>query len=481
MPGDGMLDPADWRQAAALAHEMVDFAVDHLAGLRGHPVWQPMPDDVRQRYADPLPRGPTALAEIFAEMRENLFPFAMGNKHPRFWSWYMGAGTFTGALGDFLAAVDGSNLALGNTAANLIDQQVTRWMVEIAGFPEGASATLVSGGTMANIVGLTAARNAMAGIDLHEEGLAALPQPLVFYASDQVHSCHDRAMNILGLGARALRRIASDSDLKLDVDALRSAIAEDRASCLKPACVIATAGTVNTGAIDPLDAIADFCREEGLWMHVDGCIGALIALAPKHRHLVTGMERADSLALDPHKWLQAPFDVGCAVLRDREIHRRTFVGHADYLKPSERGIAAGEFLFDFTPDTSRSFRALKVWMMLKQFGADEFGRLIERNIAQAQHLAERVKAEPQLELISPAPISIVCFRYNPGGLDERELRSLNREILLRLQESGIAAPSDTTLQGRHCLRVAICNHRTRIEDLDLLLEQVLKTGGELRQ
>jgi aromatic-L-amino-acid/L-tryptophan decarboxylase len=478
-PIAGSLDPADWTDTARLAHQMVDFAVAHISSVRDRPVWQPMPDAVRAQYKSPLPQGPEPLEAIFGQMRNSLFPYAMGNAHPRFWAWYMGSGSFTGALADFLAAVDGSNLGGGDTAANLIDQQVTRWMVEMMGFPEEASAALVSGGSMANAIGLTAARNTMAGVDLHQQSVADMPAPLAFYASDQVHNCHMKTMNLLGLGGKALRKVTSDEAMRLDVHALRRAIAADREMGLKPACVIATAGTTNTGAIDPLHAIADLCRDEGLWMHVDGCIGALIKLAPRHRHLVDGIERADSLALDLHKWLHAPFDVGCALLRDRELHRRIFAEPAEYLNPSGRGLAAGEFLFDFTPETTRGFRALKVWMMLKQHGAAAFGQLIDRNIEQARYLGRLVEAEPMLELVAPVQTSIVCLRHNPGGMDEDMLRLHNTELLLRLQERGIAAPSDTTIRGRHCLRVAICNHRTRNADLDLLVSEVLRIGGEL--
>lgn len=473
------LDPGDWKETARVAHEMVDFAIAHMRGVRDRPVWQPMPETVRASYRTGLPEAPQPLAEIFAEMRTNLFPFSMGNTHPRFWSWYMGAGNLTGALADFLAAIEGSNLAAGDTAASLIDQQVTAWIRTLMGFPETASASLVNGGSMANIVGLAAARNAMAGIDLHQESVAALPVPLVFYASDQVHNCHMKAMNLLGLGAKALRRIPSDMRFRMDVEALRAAIIEDRQKGLRPACVIATAGTTNSGAIDPLPEIATLCDAEGLWMHVDGCIGALIALSPAHRHLVAGMERANSLALDLHKWLHAPFDAGCALLRDRAVHRRTFAEEAEYLAAAPQGLAAGAILCDYSPETTRSFRALKLWMMLRQYGPATFGTLISRNIAQAHYLAGLVVKEPQLELMAPVETSIVCLRHDPGGMDEDMLRTHNREILLRLQESGIAAPSDTTLRGRYCLRVAICNHRTRDDDIDLLVRELLRIGGEL--
>ncbi len=473
------LDPADWTQARALAHQMVDDAIDHLAGVRDRPLWQEMPAAVRASFAAPVPQGAQPLASVYSEITAHLMPHPMGNIHPRFWMWYMGAGNFTGALGDFLAAIDGSNLGGGNTASALIDQQVTVWIRDMIGFPQGSSGTLVNGGSMANIVGLMAARNAMAGVDLREVGVEAMPQPLRFYASDQVHNCHQKAMNLLGLGKRALCKIPTDAGFRMDLAALKAQIAADRALGIRPACVIATAGTTNTGSIDALAAIADLCAAEGLWLHVDGCIGALLAIAPDHRHLVAGIDRADSLALDLHKGLQAPFDVGCALIRDRRQHRMTFAEDAEYLQKMSRGIAAGEFLHDYGLDTTRGFRALKIWMMLKEHGVAKFGRLLDQGIAQAQHLTHLIARQPLLELIAPTVIDVVCFRYNPGGRDEAALRALNIEIMLRLQEAGIAAVSDTTVKGRHCLRAAICNHRTRRSDLDLLVQDILRIGGDL--
>jgi aromatic-L-amino-acid/L-tryptophan decarboxylase len=332
---------------------------------------------------------------------------------------------------------------------------------------------------MANIIGLMAARNAMAGVDLRQVGVDAMPQPLRFYASDQVHSCHLKAMNLLGLGKQSLCKVPSDAGFRMDMDTLSARIRADREYGVKPACVIATAGTTNTGSIDQLPAIADLCAEEGLWLHVDGCIGALIAIAPDHRHLVAGIDRADSLALDLHKGLQAPFDVGCALVRDRRQHRQTFAEDAEYLQQMSRGIAAAEFLHDYNLDTSRGFRALKIWMMLKEHGVAKFGRLIDQGLAQAQYLTGLVARQSALELMAPTVTDVVCFRFNPGHREEGALRELNIEIMLRMQETGVAAVSDTTVKGRHCLRVAICNHRTRRTDLDLLVQEVLRIGRDL--
>jgi glutamate/tyrosine decarboxylase-like PLP-dependent enzyme len=477
------LDPRDWTEAQALAYDMIDDAVDYLRDIRDRPVWQNMPAEVQAFFETAAPRSPTPLTDVYRQVTEKLMPYPMGNIHPRFWSWYMGSSNFTGALGDFIAAIQGSNLGGGNHAAAYMDQQVVNWCKEMMGFPASASGTLVSGGSMANIIGLAVARNIKAGVDVREYGVAAIAKPLRFYASDQVHSCHRKAMEVLGLGNRSLRRIATDAELRIDLAALRQAIAEDRAAGFEPACVIGTAGTVNTGAIDDLQTLADLAAEENLWFHVDGCIGALIAIAPRNAGLVSGIERADSIALDPHKWLHAPFEVGCALVRDAAAHRRTFAITPEYLEMTPRGIASAHWLHDYGLQTSRGFRALKVWMTLKEHGVEKFGRLIDQNIAQGQYLSELIRSEPRLELIAPTCINIVCFRFRPvrlaGDMTADALKALNTEIMLRLQEKGIAAVSDTTVHGEHCLRVAINNHRTRREDLDLLVRQTVRLGHEV--
>lgn len=408
-------------------------------------------------------------------------PYPMGNVHPRFWAWYMGSGNMTGALADFLAAIQGSNLGGGNHAAVLMERQVIDWCKEIVGFPATASGTLVSGGSMSNLLGLTVARNVKAGIDIREHGVAGLARPLRFYGSDQVHSCHRKAVETLGLGNRALRRIACDPEFRIDIRALKAAIEEDRAAGLQPACVIANAGTVNTGSIDDLEALAALAAEENIWFHVDGCIGALLKIAPRNRRLVAGLERADSLALDPHKWLHAPFDVGCCLVRDASAHREAFSTMPEYLESAPRGLPSGHWLHELGLQTTRGFRALKVWMALKEHGAEKFGRLIDQNIDQAHRLAGAVQAEPRLSLMAAPTVNIVCFRFDPGDLDEQALKALNIEIMLQLQEAGTAVLSDTTLGGKHCLRAAICNHRTLYEDIDLLVSEVLRLGSELEQ
>ncbi|KIC38706.1 amino acid decarboxylase [Ruegeria sp. ANG-R] len=473
------LDPDDWTSSRNLGHQMIDDAIAHLSEMRERPVWQEMPDTVRSFFKSPAPMAPQPLDAVYADLRENLLPYSMGNIHPRFWGWYMGSSNFTGALGDFLAAIDGSNLGGGNTAAAMIDIQVVNWFKELMGFPEDASGTLTSGGSMANMVALNVARNALAGVDVRAEGILGMPQPIRFYASDQVHSCHQKALETLGHGASALTEIESDDHNRISIPALQDAIAKDRANGIKPACIIGTAGTTNTGALDDLVSIAEICRREGIWFHVDGCIGAFLRLAPRHKHLVDGIDQADSIAMDPHKWLHTPFEAGCVLIRDAQRHFGTFEMHGHYLQMQERGLMAGTFLADYGFELSRGFKALKIWMSLKENGVEKLGRLIDQNIEQARYLQQLIAANPKLELVAPVDLNIVCFRYTNGVTDEDRLKELNTEIMLRVQESGLAVPSDTTLDGKHCLRVAINNHRTRRQDLGLFLDTVLHIGAEL--
>ena len=473
------LDPSNWEKTRKQAHQLVDVAIDHTRDVRERPVWSDIPEEIRSRFLSTVPEEPMPLGDILNEVKETVLRYPMGNIHPRFWAWYMGSSNFTGAMADFIAAVQGSNLGAGNHVASLIDKQVVSWFRDMIGLPSGSSGTLVSGGSVANLIGLTVARNTLAGIDIREDGVAALPKPLRYYCSDQAHSCHQQAMETLGLGNSSLVRIPSKADLTMDLSALKEAVKVDRAKGHKPACVIATAGTVNTGAIDDLASIAEFCEDEGLWFHVDGCIGALLAIAPDNSWRVAEIERADSVALDPHKWMHAPFEVGCALVRDKSAHLKTFSLTPEYLERTTRGLAAAEFLHDYGIQTSRGFRALKVWMSLKEHGLKKFGRLIDQDISKAEYLTRLIEKTSEIELLFPTNLNIVSFRYANGSRDEAELKVINTEIMLRLQEEGIAVITDTTVKNKHCLRAAINNHRTQRDDLDLLVSSILRIGSQV--
>ncbi len=463
----------------ALAHRMVDDAIDYTRDIRQRPTWQAMDEEALSKFDAPAPQLPQGAQAAYEKFLQDIVPYNMGTPHPRFWAWYMGNGTVLGALADFLAATLNPNLGGGNHAPGRVEEQVVGWLRQMIGFPEEASGLLVSGGSMANFVALSVARNTRAGFDVRNQGLRDQPQ-LTMYASTEVHSCNFKAVELLGLGRAALRDIPVNPDFTMNLDALGQAIDEDIAQGCRPVAVIASAGTVNTGAIDALPDIAQLCSERDLWFHVDGAIGALAILADNVREQLTGLELADSVALDLHKWMHIPFEAGCIIVRHPEQHKSTFKVSPAYLEKVTRGLASGSTWFsDYGLQLSRQFRALKIWMSVQEHGLQRYGRMIARNVEQAHYLGGLIEQASELELCAPIGLDIVCLRYNPGGLGEAQLNALNRQLLIELQEQGIAAPSYTTLGERYCIRVAIANHRSTHADFRLLIRELTRIGREL--
>jgi aromatic-L-amino-acid decarboxylase len=474
------LDPQDWERLRRLGHRMVDDMLEYLQTLRDRPVWQPMPDDLPPRFQQPLPLDPEPPETVYERFLTDILPYQLGNTHPRFWGWVIGTGSPIGMLAGMLTAGVNPNAWGGNQVAGHVERQVLTWLKEAFGFPPESSGLLVSGASMANLFALAVARNDRAGFDVRDRGLQGPDPRLRLYASAEVHSSAQKAVELLGLGARSLRKIPVGTDFRMDLAALWAAVDQDVAAGSRPICVIGTAGTVNTGAVDDLDSIGRYCREKGMWFHIDGAFGALAALSPALRPLLRGIDQADSLAFDLHKWMYMPYDVGCVLVRDETAHRSTFSLTPNYLAQAARGLAHPVFSpSDYGPELSRSFRALKVWMLLRTFGFSTYARLIEQNVDQAAWLAQRVDQEPLLERLAPAPLNIVCFRFGTRGMPDESLNALNQELLIRLQERGIAAPTQTTLQGRFALRVAITNHRSRREDFELLVRESVRLGEEL--
>jgi len=474
------LDPDDWDGLRVLGHRMVDDMLTYLRTVRDRPVWRPIPADVRARFRGPVPHDPQGAERAYADFRDYVLPHPMGNIHPRFWGWVMGTGTPLGALADMLAAGMNPNMGGGDHVANHVEAQVLDWCKEMLGFPADASGLLVSGGSMANLVGLAVARSARAGFDIRKRGVRGATGPLTVYGSVEMHSSIQKGVELLGLGSDALRQVPVNAEFEIDVAALERMVTEDRTAGCRPICVIGNAGTVGTGAIDDLRRLAAVAARERLWFHVDGAFGALAVLVPEFRPQLGGMEVADSIAFDLHKWMYVPFEAGCTLVRDADAHRRAFALRPDYLTHAERGLAAGNLWFsDYGIQLTRGFRALKVWMSLKEHGLDKYARLVRQNIDQARYLAELIREAPDLELLAPVPLNIVCFRYVAQHRDDAALDALNQELLIQLHEQGIAVPSNLTLGGRFALRVAITNQRSRREDFDLLVSEVRRIGAAL--
>lgn len=472
------LDPADWEVMRELGHRMVDDMLAYLQTVRERPIWQPMPDEVKDHLDAPLPTAGQGAEAAYEDFKRDVLPYPMGNIHPRFWGWVMGNGSPLDMLSEMLAAGINSNLGGGEHAPSRVEAQVIDWCKEMLGFPHDASGLLVSGGSMANLIGLTVARNIRAGFDVRGAGLQSADANLTAYCSTETHSSVQRAFELLGLGSEWLRKIPVNNRFEIDTTVLEAAIAADRASGHRPFCVIGNAATTNTASFDDLEALADICAREELWFHVDGAFGALAALSPALRSRIRGMERADSLAFDLHKWFYAPFEVGAVLVRTAQDHYRSFTLTPDYLKHSERGLAGGTAWFsDYGIQLSRGFRALKVWMAIKAHGIDKYARLVEQNVEQAQYLGALVDAAPSLERLAPV-FNTVCFRYVAEGMAPDALNALNEEILTQMQEQGVVMPSGTTLNGNYAIRVCITNHRTRFEDLDLMVAEAVRLGDD---
>jgi glutamate/tyrosine decarboxylase-like PLP-dependent enzyme len=469
------LDPSDWREIRDQGHRMLDDLFDHLETLREQPVWRPIPQGVRQRFRGAPPIAPTPLAEAHAAFMRDVLPYAGGNLHPGFMGWVQGAATPVGMLAEMLAGGLNANLGGRDHMPIEVEREVIGWMRQLLGFPEGSSGLLVTGASMANFIGVLVARQRVLGAAGRRQG--ADGARLVAYASSAAHGCVPRAMEMAGLGSDALRKIATTAEHRIDIAALRQAIAADRRAGARPFLLVGNAGTVDTGAVDDLAALADLAQAEELHFHIDGAFGALGVLAPEIRPRLAGLERADSLAFDFHKWGQVPYDAGCVLVRDQSLHRETFAAEAAYLQRERRGLAGGDWWpCDYGPDLSRGFRALKTWFTLKVYGTDAIGAAIARGCALARELERRIAAAPQLELLAPVSLNIVCFRYVCDDADR-----VNRAIVADLQEAGEAAPSLTTVDGKAAIRAALFNHRTDERDLDALVRGAVAFGDAARR
>jgi glutamate/tyrosine decarboxylase-like PLP-dependent enzyme len=478
------LSEAEFRKLASVCS---DLASQHLFGVDQRPVFRPMEESARREILDqPLPESGQTAAELLSFFERCLLPYPMGNGHPRFFGWVNSPPAPVAVLTELLAAAMNPSCAGGDHSAIYLEHCAIRWLKELVGFPvEGSMGLLVSGGSMASLTGLATARHWAAeqrGWDVRKEGLRPEQHRLTLYMSDQAHSCVQKAMELLGLGSASIRRVDTDAELRLDADKLRSKIAEDRSNGLDPFCVVASAGTVGTGAIDPCDEIAKICREENLWLHVDGAYGAVGVLDEGLRAEYLGMERADSLALDPHKWLSVPVECGCVLVRDGDILRDAFSLVPAYLRTEPgKGFGGLPWFSEYGFQQSRGYRALKLWATLASAGRNGIADNVKNHNRLARMLREHLRNRPDMEILAPGKLSIVCFRYNPlpRNRSEEQLDRLNKAIMEHLQSSGEVFLTNANVQGRFSLRACILHYATGESDIEALVRAVAETGKRM--
>ncbi|CAF1090268.1 unnamed protein product [Adineta ricciae] len=469
------LDPDDWRAARYLTHKMLDSSLDYIQYIRNRPIRQWASSDIRTLLEDePFPEQGQTLASVCDDILEYVIPYARGNAHPRFWAWVVGEGTLSGIIGETIAASLNMNVCDTDHSGAFIEKAVIKWMCQLFNFPkETTRGLLVTGTSMATIISMAVARQRILP-NVRQDGMMSGYQ-LIVYASTETHTCVVKALELLGLGSKALHLISVDESFRINTLELRTAIQNDRSNGLIPFCIVGNAGTVNVGAFDNLSELSSIARAENLWFHIDGALGSFVVLDHERRHLVNGIDQADSLAFDFHKWFHCPHDVGCILIRNGDLLRSTFTLHQSYLNRTIRAFPDDDIWFcDLGPELSRSFRALKVWCTLKEHGTVRLGQKIAENCEQIQYLVSLLDKHSRIIYIfRPILLNIVNFRFEPeefGKNDQARIDMFNKELVLDIQLSGIAFLSTTRIHDRLYIRMCIVSHRTTVKDLDLFME-----------
>jgi aromatic-L-amino-acid/L-tryptophan decarboxylase len=475
-------DQVRWEPSAdeirRLGHRVVDLVADHLAGLPDQPVFRPFPNrTARELLAEDLPATGESAELILDRISEQVMPYPFGNGHPRFAGWVNGPPVVLSVLVEALAAALDPSVAGGNHAATYVEHQTLNWLKDLIGFPREGMGLLVSGGSAATIVALAVARHRASDGASRDTGLVQDARPLVVYTSEQGHSAIAKAVELLGIGGDNLRRLPVDADWQLRPDALEDSISTDVAAGRVPMAVAVSAGTVNTGAIDPLLEVRAICDRFGGWMHVDGSYGAPAILDERYRDALTPLALADSVALDAHKWLYVPYDAGAVLVRDAALMRASFSRVASYVREGDDpdGVTWLPWFSEFGFEQTRAFRARKVWSALRLHGRDGYARSIARDCRLAGHLAALAEDHPELELVAHN-LSVVCLRYVVAGLAAQTLGDLNRAVLRDVQLGGRAFVPSTELDGRFVLRACFINPRTTAADVEAIAEEIVAAG-----
>ena len=469
-----MLDPSS-DEICEWGDSVTQFMIDYLGGLRDRPAYRHTSSrEIRSGLDSKLPSKGTDFDSLLRVFRETIVPFSRQNAHPRMFGYVQSPGTPLGAFADLLASTLNANLTIWRSAPAPVELErlTIDWIRQILGFDPGAGGLFVSGGSMANLSALAAARQTK------EHSLGRLRM----YASSATHFSVTKAAALLRIGRENVQQVEVDERFRMRVDDLVAKITADLESGYAPFCVVANAGTVDTGAVDPLGEIREIANRFQLWMHVDGSYGAFATLAQSARKLFAGMEQADSIALDPHKWLYLPVDVGCVIYRDPEAARTAFGHEAEYTRMFGEEADEAFVCWDYGPELSRRFRALKVWMLLKGVGLDRLSEAIESNLACARHFESMVRTSDDFEMVAPVELSIFCFRHVPAQLrneSPKAIDAFNERLLVALQRDGSSYLSNATLNGRFALRGCVLNYRTTLHDMEILLDDLRRVARSL--
>lgn len=480
-PGDRWEWPAE--RIREFGYRAVDAVVQHLGSLPDRAVFRPFPRELGDRYLDfgPAPELGETADQVLETFLAEIEPYPFGNGSPRFFEWVNSPPVVISVFAEMLAAAMNPSCAGGNHAAIYVEHQVVNWFKHLLGFPRESMGLLVSGASMAAVTALAVARHARCGFDVRSQGMRGSPARLLIYKCGEAHGCHQKAAELLGIGSDNIRTVEQDAEWRMRPDALDTLIRQDLAAGHRPVCVIASAGTVNTGAIDPLDEIADFCAKHNVWLHVDGAYGAPAILTEKYGPELKAIARADSIALDPHKWLYVPVETGLVMVRDGAAMRATFSLVPPYLRTdgSRDGVGGLPWFSEYGVQQTRGFRALKVWMALRYHGLGGYRASIERDIELAGRLATLLREGGDFEVCEPQSLSIVCFRYAPAAIREDgvALDALNKAILERIQLGGEAFLSSTVLNGKLWLRACVINPRTKAADIVRLVDALREAGA----
>ncbi|HEX2080893.1 MAG TPA: pyridoxal-dependent decarboxylase [Longimicrobium sp.] len=475
----GALDmaPEEFRRHG---HAVVDWIADYLANAGDYPVMaQVQPGEVAARLPASPPVTGEAVEDILRDFRDVILPGMTHWNHPDFFAYFATTASAPGILGEMLTAALNNNAMLWRTgpAPTELEERTLDWLRQLMGLPAGFHGTIQDTASTSTLIAVAAAREA-AGLGIREEGMSGRDLPrLRVYASEEVHSSIDKAGIILGLGRSGTRSIPADAEFRMEPAALDRAIAEDVAAGIRPLCVVATVGTTSTSSIDPVPAIADVCERHGVWLHVDAAYGGSAALVPELRHILDGAERADSLVVNPHKWMFVPIDCSCLFTRRPEVVRQAFSLVPEFLTTPEGGGVTN--LMDYGPALGKRFRSLKLWMVLRWFGAEGMAARLREHVRLARAFAGWVEEEPGWEVMAPVPLSLVCFRHAPDGMDAAETDAHNERIMAEVNASGRAYVSHTRVRGRLALRLAVGNLRTTEGHVRAAWDLLRQTGGRI--